>query len=360
MEIINHKIMRYLQTIALLLATAGLMSCGSGEKNKTNDTVHSVEVITPMESSVDDSWQFTGTVKSNQEINLGFKTPGQIIAVYVKEGQHISKGQLLARLDAKDYQLGVDAARIQYNQLKDEVARLKKLYQAKGLSGNDYEKAVAGLEQVGVNLQTNKNKLGYTRLYAPVSGVVKSVNFERSEMVNAGTPVFSILSQGQKEIEVSLPQSAYLQRRNFRGYHAVINGRSYVLSLRNIVPDADNVQLFKAIFLLTGAGSEVSDGMSANVLISTVNSWNAGKLSLPEHCLFQKGGQSYVWLVGKDGRVRSQQVSIVEVGTDGNAVVSGSIPMDARIVKAGVEYLQENEKVTIVAHPTQTNIGNII
>lgn len=63
---------------------------------------------------------------------------------------------MLAELDDEDYKLGVEALQIQYNQLKDEVARTRKLFEQKSVSANDYEKASAGLRQLGVQLQVNK------------------------------------------------------------------------------------------------------------------------------------------------------------------------------------------------------------
>ena len=128
-----------------------------------------------------------GIVREAHTISLGFKTAGQIERICVKEGDYVRRGQLLAELDNADYRLGVEALQIQYDQLEDEVGRTKQLFDRKSISANDYEKAVAGLRQLGVQLQVNKNKLDYTKLYAPTDGYVQSVNFSPAEMVDAGS-----------------------------------------------------------------------------------------------------------------------------------------------------------------------------
>ena len=140
----------------------------------------------------------SGIVREAHTISLGFKTAGQIERIHVREGDYVRQGQLLAELDDADYRLGVEALQIQYDQLEDEVERTKRLFDQKSVSVNDYEKAVAGLRQLGVQLQVNKNKLDYTKLYAPIDGYVQSVNFSPAEMVDAGTALFTLLDMSYR------------------------------------------------------------------------------------------------------------------------------------------------------------------
>ena len=121
--------------------------------------VKTVKVIKPEALGMVMDKQFSGVVKEAREISVGFKTGGQIARILVKEGDYVRKGQVIAVLDMSDYRLGVEASQIQYDQLKAEVERLKVLAKAKSVSGNDYDKAVAGLRQVGVKLQSDKNQL---------------------------------------------------------------------------------------------------------------------------------------------------------------------------------------------------------
>ena len=153
----------------IILLAVGLSLTAACNSNNTDDTkfIKSVITVTPQSLNHQTDKTFSGIVRENREISAGFKTPGQIINVYANEGDFVKQGQLLAVLDDKDYKLGLQAAEIQYNQLNDEVARLKKLFEKQSISGNDYEKAVAGLKQLEIQLQSNKNKLEYTKLYSP-------------------------------------------------------------------------------------------------------------------------------------------------------------------------------------------------
>lgn len=230
------------------LTAAVLMQVGCSEQKQEAGPVHSVMLVQPEGTGSETVKTFSGVIEEGREISVGFKTPGQLARIAVKEGQYIKAGQLVAVLDDKDYKLGVEAAQIQYDQLKGEVARLKQLHDANSLSGNDYEKAVAGLGQVGVSLQSNKNKLEYTRLYAPTSGYVQSVNFEASEMVDAGTPIITLLDVHQMEVSINIPAGLYLEKDRITGYvckGAFDGGAEIPLRLISITPKADNNQLYK-------------------------------------------------------------------------------------------------------------------
>lgn len=344
---------------SMVITMAAVLMAGCTEEKKA-EMQHSVITVQPSVVGGSQLKQFAGQVKELADVNLGFKTAGQILKIYVKEGQQVRKGQLLAQLDDKDYQLGVKAAEAQYNQLKNEVARLTKLYEAKSVSGNDYEKAASGLEQVSVNLENNRNKVAYTRLYAPANGVIQSVNFEVMEMVNAGTPVFNILYTGGMQVEVNIPTSVYLQRGYFKGAYCKVNGHSYAARLISIVPKADNTQLYKATFAIEGADKDVVSGMNADVSIDINGGQERAGMSLPANAVFENGGKSYVWVVSKDSTVNRQEVTIGGASEEGDIIVTSGLSGSETIVKAGVNALQDKEKVKIIGQTSETNVGAML
>jgi len=221
-------------------------SCGSGDE-KAQVQRHSVLTTSVDGASATSAKNFTGIVNERAEVGLGFKTAGQIAQVNVKEGQYVKAGQLLATLDTKDYKLQLDATQIQYDQTKREVERLKKLYEGKALPGNDLDKAESGLKQLAVQLQSYKNQLSYTRLTSSTSGYVQSVNFQRGEMVNAGTPVVNIMSSGQMQVEVNIPIAIYQNRNHIKGIKATVAGKTHAMRIASITPKADNNQLVQGV-----------------------------------------------------------------------------------------------------------------
>lgn len=329
-------------------------------EDKTNEMTLGVITVQPQELNVSQQKHFAGIVKESHDVNLGFKTAGQILRIYVKEGQYVQKGQLLAKLDDKDYNLGVKAAQAQATQLEHEVERLKKLYDAKSISGNDYEKATSGLEQVRINLKNNQNKVEYTRLYAPKNGIVQSVNFEEMEMVDAGTPVFNISNNVGLEVEINIPASIYLQKANFNSYSCTINNQQHSLHLVSIVPKADNIQLYKMTFSFDGSHQDITPGMNADVTISINSKKNMHGFTLPIHSVFENSGKCYVWVVNKDSTVNKREITTASTDEKGNIVVVSGLTGRETIVKAGVDALQDKQKVKIIKKANHTNVGGLI
>lgn len=138
-----------------LVALIGLCSC---QQTTNREPMRTVVVTHPETSGVNNDGEISlpGTIKEGQTIQVSFKTGGQIIGLKVKEGDYVNRGQLIAVLDAADYQIALDASQAQFTQLKNEVERVKTLYERKSISKNEYEKAKAGLDQAAADLQAKK------------------------------------------------------------------------------------------------------------------------------------------------------------------------------------------------------------
>lgn len=306
---------------------------------------------------------FAGIVKEDATVSLGFKTPGEIKRICVAEGTHVKSGQLLAELDDADYQLGVEALQIQYNQVRQEVDRARKLMEKKSMSLNDFEKAEAGLKQLAVQLQVNKNKLAYTRLYAPTDGVIQAVNFTKGEMVDAGTAVFTMINSGGLEVVCDIPSAIYQQRQDFVGFDcrptSGATETSYPLNLLSIIPKADGNQLYRMrLGFASAIPATITPGM--NVDLTVHMSDNAHGVYVPLSALFLSEGKTCVWVINSDSTVTRTAVRIYPEPAGSKIPVDSGLSTGQLIVRAGVSALQQGEKVKIIEQPSKTNVGNIL
>ena len=347
----------------LILPLAGLLLAGCATPPQ-EEVVHSVLLTRPVPASTQTAARFSGIVREASEISLGFKTPGQIKRIAVGEGDYVQPGQLIATLDDADYRLGVEALQVQYDQLRDEVARISQLYRGKSVSTNEYEKAQAGLKQLQVQLQVNQNKLAYTRLQAPVAGYVRSVNFEQAEMVDAGTPVVTLLDVNGMEVEVDVPSSIYERRNSLSRITCralTASGESYPMKLLSLTPKADATQLYRMrLGFERQPGQALTAGLNMEAELLFTGGDSSRLFALPLRALFQAEGESYVWAVGPDSIIYKVGVQ-VEGGLDaeGRALVSG-LKGDEALVRAGVHALREGEKVRPIPEHTETNVGGLL
>lgn len=322
----------------------------------------SVYVANPEGGAASSIQTFTGVVEEDENISLGFKTAGQLKRIFVKEGDHVRAGQLLAELDDADYSLGVEALQIQYDQLKDEVDRATRLFEKRSMSANDYEKALAGLRQLGVQLQVNKNKLAYTKLYAPASGIIESVNFSPAEMVDAGTAVFNMISKGMLKVVCDIPAKTYFRKDDITAVSCSSPHTVNVMPLRitSIVPKADSNQLYRLRMTVDGpAASGLTSGMNVEVAVEMGGKDTPGYL-IPSSAVFKSDDRTCVWVLNADSTVSARTV-VLSGELDGDKVtVDSGLEADDAIVRAGVSMLHEGDKVRVIERASETNVGGLL
>ena len=341
------------------------MLCACGQSSHENSTIRSVALTEPVRLEASHVISHPGIVREAHTISLGFKTAGQIERIHVREGDYVRQGTLLAELDDADYRLGVEALQIQYDQLKDEVGRTKQLFDQKSVSANDYEKAVAGLRQLGVQLQVNKNKLDYTKLYAPTDGYVQAVNFSPAEMVDAGTALFTLLDVSHMEVAADIPAGEYRQRDLFTRCYCKAAGieEEFPMKLSSITPKADGNQLYQLRLTFAGQPDKrLTAGMNVEIGIVVADTASITGFAIPLCAVFRDtdGNEPCVWVFERDSTVTKRPVVLRGTDDEGRAVVIEGLTDKERIVRAGVNVLQEGERVRVVGKSSKTNIGGLL
>ncbi len=157
-----------------------------------------VEVMTEkvVRGTVQQKVTGSGQIKPAVEVKVSAQVAGKIIRIYVKEGDHVKKGQLLVELDPQKYKASVEraqssllAAKANEKKAKSDLDRTKELYQKHLVSEADleaaeanYEAAVSNRMQAEASLKEAQDALDKTMLYASMDGMVTKVNKEEGEM----------------------------------------------------------------------------------------------------------------------------------------------------------------------------------
>ncbi len=138
----------------------------------------------------------SGQIKPAVEVKVSAQVAGKIIRIYVKEGDHVKKGQLLVELDPQKYKASVEraqssllAAKANEKKAKSDLERTQELYKKHLISAADleaaeanYEAAVSNRMQAEASLKEAQDALDKTMLYASIDGVVTKINKEQGEM----------------------------------------------------------------------------------------------------------------------------------------------------------------------------------
>lgn len=307
---------------------------------------------------------YPGRVQAAADVKLAFRIAGPIRAVYVSEGEYVKKGQLLALMDPRDYQLQYEAALAEYNQVTGEANRIIELYRRQSVSVNEYDKAVAAKERVTALYHSRRNSLEDTRLRAPFSGYIQKKYFDAYEIVNQGTPVLSMIDDDYLEVIVDLPSVDYIRRSEFKDFYARVDvypDTLLPLELMDMAQQANFNQLFQARFRLKrDKRLKLAPGMSTSVTIHYQP--ESGNLSmLPVSALVQRNDRTYVWLYDSENEVvRLFPVEVRQVLKDGQAIVISGLRPGERIISAGVNSLKDGQKVRLLPPVSASNVGGLL
>lgn len=311
---------------------------------------------------------FPGRVQESDQINVAFKMGGEIEKIYVRTGQRVAKGQLLAVVDSKDYELELRNYEIQYRQMKDEVARLKSLYDSRSVSQNDYEKAEAGLQRLEIAVEGSRRKVEYTKMYAPASGVITEVFYSVGELVDAGMAVFSLLAERELKVQFDLSAADYLQRGSFCEFacRPSFADTLFPMRIESITPKADNSQLYRTtLTFVQHADKRLTPGMTVSVEVKRAEERGKmeegrGGICLPISCVRQDGNENIVWIVDDNDMLRRRVVTLGKVVAGANVHIVSGLDGGERVVRAAASSLKDGEHVRVLPEPSATNVGNLL
>ena len=305
---------------------------------------------------------FSGSVQEAAEVGLAFRVAGPIAGIHVKEGDFVRKGQLIAQMDPRDYEIQADAAQAQYNQVKAEVDRVTELYNRGSVTANEYDKSVSGLQRAEAQLRHTQNQLNDTRLLAPAQGYIQRVNFRPGELVDAGMPVATLIDASRYQAHVDIPVSLFVKREHFlsfQGTQASLGDEPFELSLLGFSPKASLNQLYRLHLSVAPSHQPLlAPGMDIQVDLTVRSN---GEPTIPLTAIFKENGNTFVWIYNEDTKaVNRRQVIPGKPAGEGRVAIQSGLSPGETIVVAGATLIREADRVEPLEPPAETNEGGLL
>lgn len=346
----------------MALGVIALMTACSGAGTEPRVPPQRVKISNPVHLSDMSIRTFSGTIREASEVKLAFLVGGPLSEVRVGEGEFVKKGQLMASIDTRDYELQFAATEAQYLQVKAEFDRLSALKQREGIAANEYEKAVAGEKMMRMQLQRARDQLNDTRMTAPFAGYVQSVHYKSGEQVDAGMPVLSLLDMGYYLIDVDIPVSVYLKKHDFESFWCHLPqfpDTHFPLQLVTYHKRANN-QLYRFVFRLDpGLFPSSSPGMRVGVGISFREEEDV-RIGVPLSALMHDNGLSYVWKFDRAASKIVRQEVLTGTLEHGMVTIISGLDKTDEIVVAGVHVLQDGQLVEPIEQVSESNVGGLL
>ena len=353
------------------MLVALLAACGKAPPPE--EPVRAVKLVTVGETAYEAGHEYAAEVRARVESRLGFRVAGKIVRRAVEPGQRVQAGQLLAQLDARDYQLAAEAARAQVASATTQrdlaaadLKRFQSLRDQGFISGAEMERrsaqlkaAQATLDQARAQLASQGNQAGYTQLLADAGGVVTGVDAEVGQVVAAGTPVVRLAQDGPRDVVFAVPEDRVAAVRVGQPVtvRAWASDGQWHGSVREVAAAADPVTRTYAVKVAL-AGEAPPLGATVTVVPQQSGAQGAAVIKLPTSALRREGAGTAVWVFDEaSSSVRSQPVQVA--GADGNeAVIADGLTPGMRVVASGVHVLAPGQKVSVYQSKTATAPAN--
>ncbi|MBA5762606.1 efflux RND transporter periplasmic adaptor subunit [Vibrio sp. 404] len=350
--------------IVLLSSILVLLSACGGEPTHTDFGLAKVSVMNIEETIKGDSLYFPAVASAAERSHLSFRVAGEVSKVYVKEGDRVMKGALIAELDPTDYQLEVDNAAARYSVINSQHRRSKPLVKKGLLAKSQFDEIAAQRLIALAELELAQLRLSFTHLKAPVDGIVSRVSVDQFENIQVGQNIVNIHSISHVEVLIQLPDRIYVKQPDqdrLSRIDAIVkvpSGKEYHASIKEFTTEPDpRTGTFNVTLSLPMPEEEfILDGMAVEV---TSRSEGVGLelkqgVQVPIEAIFNQDGDAldrqskFVWLVNSDNTVTKQQIIIGKASQNSIQVLSG-LEAGQKIVTAGISRLTEGSKVQIIA-----------
>ena len=147
----------------------------------------------------------SGTIEGT-EVTVSSKVVAKVLEVKVDEGSQVKEGDVLAVLDARDFQQNLKSAQAKYKIARDDYERSKQLFRDKMISPQQYDMAASAVDVASAALETAKIQLENTTIKAPLSGVILVKAIEPGELATIASPIATMADLSSVDLTVYLPE----------------------------------------------------------------------------------------------------------------------------------------------------------
>ena len=148
----------------------------------------------------------SGTLIPDEEVDLSFETSGKIVDLNFDEGTHVSKGQLLAKINDRPLQAQLLKLQAQKKLAEEREYRQRSLLSRDAISQESYDQTVTELQSIKADIMLIKARIAETELRAPFDGIVGLRHVSEGAFVNVNTQIARLIKINPLKIEFAIPE----------------------------------------------------------------------------------------------------------------------------------------------------------
>ncbi|MCL7764133.1 efflux RND transporter periplasmic adaptor subunit [Polaribacter sp. Z014] len=315
-----------------------------------------ITTITVKEEVFNHYLEIQGNVKTKQNILIYPEMAGILKTVYVKEGQKVTKGQLLATIDDGGLSNQVAQLAATTQLAKTTFERQKRLWDQKIGSEIQFLQAKTSYESQRNSLKQLKSQQSKSSIRAPFSGVIDDVIKEKGTVIapGQGSEVFRIVNLNNMYVEAEVPERyiTSIQKNKEVKIEFPVLGTSVNSSIRQVGSFINpNNRSFKIEVPVANKSGNVKPNLTAKLQINDYT--DATSILIPQSIISENAnGEQFVYVIkGKnsDNEAIAERVVIKTGKTQGNFIeVLENLPVGSEIIKEGARSVNNGQTVKVI------------
>lgn len=300
--------------------------------------------VTLQPREVELTYPAEAVVEAVKQATVAAQVQGRVVEVRADAGQHVKKGEVLMRIDAREFAETASAAQAQFIQAKANYERMKNLYAQKFVSSAALDKAEADYKSAQATAGASGASYSHATITAPMSGIVAQRHTELGEMAAPGKPLITIYQPGSLRVIASIPQYRVADiRKNAKAKLEFPEAGLWLTATRvEVLPTADaRSHTVTARLYLQENVEGVFPGMAARAHFVT---GTGKKLTVPPRAVLRRGEVTGVYVVDAQGMPRLRQVRLGELLGNGELEVLAGLAAGDTVslepIKAGIQLKQ--------------------
>lgn len=184
-----------------------------------------------------------GTFAANQDLIVAAENAGRVTRILVDEGSRVSKGQLIARIDADLLNVDVETAKANYQSAVRDLERYESAFKTGGVTQQQLDNARLNVQTTQARLQSANLKSSDANIKSPISGIINKRFVEQGSYVNVGNQIVEIVDVSKLKLQVTANESQVVQLKlgdQVAIKSNVFSGITFTGKINFIAPKADN------------------------------------------------------------------------------------------------------------------------
>ena len=329
--------------LAILLVLAG---CGKKSKySYLTDKPLPVEIEVVGESSqmVEDT--YVGEIRPIVDIPLVFPLGGQVTGIYVKSGERVKAGQVIATVDSTQAKSLLESADAMYAQAKDAYARLKPLHAQGGISDLKWVGMETNLEKARSMSISSRKRYEDCTMRAPQAGIVNMNGVDVGQHIGIGQPIGTLMDLSAYCVEFTVPESEVGTLD--MNYPVKVNlpalGKTYMARVTEKSMSATHLAHTYRVKAQISSPEAVKDLLPGMVCRAIICQREQSGYIISAGCVqTQQRGHS-VWIL-RNGQAQRQMITISEFVENG-VLVSQGVNMGDTIISKGYQKMYNGATV---------------